>query len=522
MMGDNQTNQFVKGALILTLAGLVSKILSAGYRVPLQNLTGDVGFYIYQQVYPLLGIALILSLYGFPSAISKLTADMKMTGKQISFRHFYGPVLVILLGFGSLVFLLIYLNVGHISRWVGDENLVTAYQTAAFVFLLIPFTSLLRGIFQGSQSMTPTAYSQISEQIVRVAMIIGAAYVIAENGLDYYYIGPAAGGAAIVGSLAALFVLGLFFIKVRPTTKGYLETPWRYFLKTILLFGLVAALNHMILIIIQFADTLTLVPGLMDYGLNRWEAMTMKGIFDRGQPLIQVGAVFGSSVALALIPNLNRVGETVYPSIQSALKLGFYLSFAAMVGLIFILPETNTLLFQNDAGTGSIRILSLSVLLSSIAITGATVLQGLGYLKRTAGFILFAFMLKWIGNQVLVPYLGITGSALATVISLFALCGVVLVELKRQVPKLSVVKSVRWRPFLIASGGMVLYLVTWKIVLSDFTDLSRLSLLVRVVLMAGTGAALYLFLLIRFKAFSKQELLKMPYAALLIKLSKEE
>lgn len=522
MMEDNQTNQFVKGALILTLAGLVSKVLSAGYRVPLQNLTGDVGFYIYQQVYPLLGIALILSLYGFPSAISKLTADMKIQGKQISFRHFYGPILMILFGFGSLLFLFIYLNAGHISRWVGDENLVTAYQTAAFVFLLIPLTSLLRGVFQGFHSMTPTAYSQISEQIVRVAIIIGAAYVIARHGLDHYSIGPAAGGAAIVGSLAALFVLSLFLIKVRPLTEGRQETSWRYFLRTILLFGLVAALNHMILIIIQFADTLTLIPGLMDYGLTRWEAMTMKGIFDRGQPLIQVGAVFGSSVALALIPNLTRTSGAVYPSIQSALKLGFYLSFAAMTGLIIILPETNTLLFQNGAGTGSIRILSLSVLLSSIAITGTTVLQGLGYLKRTAGFILFAFMLKWMGNQIIVPYLGITGGAIATVISLLALCGVVLIELKRQVPALSIVKSIRWRPFLIAAFGMVLYLVVWQIVLSDFTDLTRLSLLVRVVLMAGTAAALYLFLLIRFKAFSKQELLKMPYAAFLIKLSKEE
>src|SRR5690625_2742205 len=168
----------------------------------------------------------------------------------------------------------------------------------------------------------------------------------------------------------------------------------------------------MFLMIIQFADTFTLVPSIRDYGLEKIEAMAMKGVFDRGQPLIQVGTVVGSSFALALIPNLTReksksLSNARYESVQSALNFSFYLSFGAMLGLVLIFPETNVLLFQNDEGTSSLRILALSILLSSLAITGTTILQGLGYFKRTAGFILFAFFVKWIGNQMLVPFLGI-------------------------------------------------------------------------------------------------------------------
>ncbi len=51
-MKEHDNTDVMKGALLLTLAGLAGKVLSAGYRIPLQNLTGDVGFYIYQQVYP--------------------------------------------------------------------------------------------------------------------------------------------------------------------------------------------------------------------------------------------------------------------------------------------------------------------------------------------------------------------------------------------------------------------------------------------------------------------------------------
>ena len=65
-------NHLFRGALILMIAGMLSKVLSALYRIPLQNLTGDFGYYIYQQMYPFIGILMMLSLYGFPAAVSKL------------------------------------------------------------------------------------------------------------------------------------------------------------------------------------------------------------------------------------------------------------------------------------------------------------------------------------------------------------------------------------------------------------------------------------------------------------------
>src|SRR3954453_14485409 len=64
-----------KGAFILTIAALFTKILSAFYRIPFQNIVGDVGFYIYQQVYPFYAIAIALSTYGFPVVISKLYTE---------------------------------------------------------------------------------------------------------------------------------------------------------------------------------------------------------------------------------------------------------------------------------------------------------------------------------------------------------------------------------------------------------------------------------------------------------------
>src|SRR5699024_4655674 len=194
--------------------------------------------------------------------------------------------------------------------------------------------------------MKPTAYSQIGEQLVRVAVIIIAAYIVVTDGDSFYKVGQAAGVAAVGGALAALLILRVFLLKYPPKLAEEKVISWRYYIRPILLIGLIDSLNHIVLLIIRFADTFTLVRILKDYGLEKIEAMTMKGVFDRGQPLIQVGTVVGTSFARALMPNLTReksksLSNARYESVQSALNFSFYLSFGAMLGLVLIFPETN-------------------------------------------------------------------------------------------------------------------------------------------------------------------------------------
>src|SRR5690625_2252101 len=106
-MSNDNMKQFIRGAFILTVAGMISKILSAFYRIPIQNLTGDYGFYVYQQIYPFIATVMILALYSFPSAISKIGAELDEKNRTTSF--FLLPILLILLCINGLFFLLMYL-----------------------------------------------------------------------------------------------------------------------------------------------------------------------------------------------------------------------------------------------------------------------------------------------------------------------------------------------------------------------------------------------------------------------------
>lgn len=539
-MDGNESNKLVKGALVLTLAGLISKILSAGYRIPLQNMTGDIGFYIYQQVYPILGMVTVLALYGFPSAISKMAVDLKAAGKRLSFRGFYIPIFLLLAGINGLLFLFLYIFAPTLAVWVGDGDLTSTYRFAAFAFLFIPFTALLRGAFQGNFEMKPTAYSQIGEQFIRVCIIISAAVFVGLHGWDVYKIGKAAAMASIIGSITAILILGFYFckkenislfsfrisvMKRKLVTHEQWQIPWKYYMKILITLGMIAALNHMILLVIQFADAFTLVPGLMEHGFSKVTAMEAKGVFDRGQPLIQLGTVLGSSFALALIPTISRekLGSDpagFYQYIRTALLFSFYLAVGATVGLIAIFPDANLLLFQDNKGTFDLQILVLSIFLCSMAITASSVLQGLGYVKRTAGFILISLLMKWIGNELFVPIWGITGSAIATIFSLTILYLLVSLSLKRKLPALHFFRRLNVWALIRAIVAMVLYLFILDYISSYFAIVSRLGLFMYVLFIAITGGGLFMLCLLRGRAFTEEELTMLPFASFFIRIHK--
>ncbi|MBD5027408.1 oligosaccharide flippase family protein, partial [Xanthomonas citri pv. citri] len=91
-----------------------------------QNIVGDVGFYIYQQVYPFLGIAVMLSTSGFPVIISKLMNDYSEKN-----HHTILKISALFLSLiGILLFLCLYLGAVPIALFMGDSHLAVLIQVA--------------------------------------------------------------------------------------------------------------------------------------------------------------------------------------------------------------------------------------------------------------------------------------------------------------------------------------------------------------------------------------------------------
>ncbi|WP_194841404.1 putative polysaccharide biosynthesis protein [Salinibacillus xinjiangensis] len=517
--------QLLRGALLLTAAGIFGKILSAGYRVPLQNLTGDEGFYIYQQVYPFITIAWILSIYGYPAAISKLVIEQE--GGKRSTVTFYLPIFMFIFILNGLFFSILYFGADQLAHWMGDRHLTGPIQFTSVLFLLISFTSFLRGSFQSTGDMRPTAISQTVEQLFRVGFILWFTYVLLQQGKDLYEVGSAAAISSSIGALAAILTLifsGIMLYRLKEMNVTTKMVAIKKVVKVLFETSLVVGLNFMLLILLQIADVFTMIHGLQQNGLSLLEAKMEKGVFDRGQPLVQLGVVFGSSLSLALVPaisnsKVNEQNKLETKAVKRALKLTAIFSAAATVGLMVLMPSVNLLLYKTESGTLTLQVFSLMILLVSLTLTLSTFLQGLGFMKRQALLFGIAVLIKWLFNQLLIPSIGILGGALASVFSVIFLV-LAFGFLLKKYTRVCFGDILPWKSLLLGLIIMAFIVFISQQAYSYWLDIQeRFDLMLATIITCGLGALAFFGVLLVTNTFSRSELRQFPYGDRLVRMT---
>ncbi|GEL78254.1 stage V sporulation protein B [Tenuibacillus multivorans] len=410
----SQQAVWIRGAILLTVAGFLSKVLGMVYRVPLQNIAGDEGLYIYQQIYPILSIALMLSIYSLPSAISHIVAKNRLSDGSSRLPKEW-QVFVLLLGAGASIFIIIFFSANQLAAWMGDSNLGESIQVASVMFLIIPITASLRGFFQGLELTSYIAVSQIIEQFVRVLFIIGfTVFIIMLTNQSVYHIGPYAAWATVIGTVVA----GVFLLLAYKYNLTLLNLPQRLklspnIMQVFLISVVIYSLNYMLHLVLQLVDVFTMVEQLQVFGLAFDEAKETKGVFDRSHSMIQLGLVLGSSLALALVPSIGKKAKQHL----LAFRWTFLLALSASVGLIAIMPFLNPLLFETNTGTYALQWMMLLVFLLSMTVVLSIFLQEYHYRMAQFKWIIVMVAIKYIFNLILIPYYGSIGSSVAYVLA---------------------------------------------------------------------------------------------------------
>jgi O-antigen/teichoic acid export membrane protein len=524
----NQSKALFRGAFILAIAALITKILSAVYRIPFQNIVGDVGFYIYQQVYPFYGLAMVLATTGFPVVISKLYAEQKEKGDKEKIRRLLFVSYIILQLFGILCFLILYFGANHIALWMSDEKLAILLRVVSIVFLVFPITSILRGYYQGKGDMVPTALSQVGEQLIRAFTILFLAYVLTKLGYSLYLIGGGAMFGSITGSMVSAIILFTFLWirkewEIIAPRKGMMSDYYQEFgiiLKTLVYQGLTICISGMLMILIQMADALNLYSLLMENGYGKEMAKGIKGIFDRGQPLIQLGTIVAASMSLSLVPLITsaRIKKDLtflQDKVQLAIRIAVVIGVGASVGLWAIIEPANIMLFENNSGSSVLGILSFVILLSSIITTIIAIMQGLGSLLFPAVIVLATFPLKYGLNNLFVPTLGTIGAAYATIITLVFACCLLYIKFKKMQP-MTLLSFHFLRTLVIAALMMVLFLKGYLALTNMITvpaGTERILAAFQALGGAASGGFLFLFFIIKGGVFMEKELSLFPFGS---------
>ncbi len=522
-----------QGAILLTVAALITKILSAAYRIPYQNIAGDIGFYVYQQVYPIYGIALILSIYGFPVVISKLISENngdKLYVQKIAVVSFYALLL-----FGVFTSVLLFLFAKQISNIMADNLLVIPLQVTAFSFLMVPFLSIFRGYHQGNGNMTPTAVSQITEQFLRVFLILFLAYLFIVNGFGPYGAGTGAAIGSVVGAIVGVVVLFVYFIKMEKLSFFQLSFSYcdaKQIVTKLFRDSVLICFSALVFVLFQLVDAITIVRLLQDAGVHEQIAKVSKGIFDRGQPLIQLGTVVTTAFSLALVPLIASAiakGETKEASIQAelSLRLSFMIGLSAAVGLIIIIEPTNAMLFTDRSDSHVLAVLGSTIAFSAIVMTTAAILQGYGHLKAPALHVCIGVFIKYGLNIILIPSFGTLGAAIATVVAFSIICGLNIWRILK-IKGISLKHLQRYYAVIFSTLIMAVFTYIYKTVMERTILLpaSRMAETILALSSVTLGAAVFLFCILYFQSFTPKEIELLPKGdklnKIFRKLSKKE
>ncbi|OLN24293.1 hypothetical protein BTO30_00120 [Domibacillus antri] len=507
-----ERNELIKGALLLTIAALFVKVLSAVYRVPFQNIVGDTGFYIYQQVYPLYGIAAGLAVSGFPIVVSRCMAESDEKSKHALIQTAFFTISLI----GIIYFIIIFISADWMASAMGDGQLKPLIQLSAFFFLAMPYMTVRRGAFQGEGKMMPTAVSQIAEQSIRIVCILLISSYIVFSGRTLYDVGFGAVAGSLLGMTASVGVLWLYSRKRKDFTPMQLDVQM---MKTMMIRGSAVCLSALTLVMLQLADSFQLYSGLVSSGMPAEEAKQWKGVYDRGQPMLQLGVAASVSIALTAVPFITKSvkekdSRAAAAYSRTALRVCFALGLAASSGLAAIMIPLNTMLFETKDGSGVLAVFGLAIFFYSIMSTMNAILQGNGNDWMPAAGTAIAIIFKWTANAFLIPHYGLYGASMATVCSLLAgvLVLAVIVRKNQVEPLFTGVFMLKTTTASFVMAAVVFLLV--QLLLPEEGD--RVMNGLTAIGGALLGICLFIAFMVKWKVLNEDELRFLPFGSKII------
>ena len=200
-------SSFIEGTFIATFAIVLTKILGMLYVIPFYKIVGETGGALYAYAYTIYVLFIDISTAGIPNAISKITKEYNTLGKEEAKVRTFKIATKIISVIAILSFLVLFIFAKQIGIFLLDDisggntinDVAIVIRCVSFALLVIPFLSVSRGFLQGHSVINVSSFSQVIEQIFRIAVILGGSYLTL-NILNLSL--TTAVGVAVFGALA--------------------------------------------------------------------------------------------------------------------------------------------------------------------------------------------------------------------------------------------------------------------------------------------------------------------------------
>ena len=149
-------NRFLKGAMILTLAGIIVKVIGAFSKVLIARILGGEGIGLYMMAYPIYQIIVSISAAGIPVAISIMIAEKLANDDMRGVQQVFFVSLRVLAILGLVFSLALYGS----AQWLVDNQIITDSRALIAIQLLSPaiFVVTILSCFRGISKVSNTWY----------------------------------------------------------------------------------------------------------------------------------------------------------------------------------------------------------------------------------------------------------------------------------------------------------------------------------------------------------------------------
>ena len=343
-----------------------------------------------------------------------------------------------------------FLIIGDIEGGNSINDVVLVIRTISFCLLIIPYLSVLKGYLQGHKYIAPTSFSQVLEQIVRIAVILFGSYVTINilNKSVSTGVAVAVSGAFFGGLVAALYLI----FKIKKNKKEFIKESTikektvsnKDIIKKIIKYSIPFIIVSIATDIYGLTDMSLIIKGLYKIGYTASESELISSIISTwGVKICMIINSLAIGLSSSLIPNIvdsnvrkdyKEVNNKIIESLNIIILVGLPLS----IGIAYLSKPIYFMFYgQSVYGGGILRLLVFASLFASVHIVLNMILQSLNkfkyvYINTILGFVLNALLdlpLIFLFNKIGIP--AYYGAIVSTLVGYSFSFGVALFVLKK-------------------------------------------------------------------------------------------
>lgn len=406
-MSDQQkkkNNGFLMQGAILALAGIITRLIGLAYRIPVNNILGDAGQGFYGCAFSIYNIALLLTSYSLPLAVSKLVSARVAQNQHKNAQRIFKCALLFAIVVGALVAVIVFVFSDFIAGNIMSLKLSAyALRVLAPGLFIVAVMGVFRGYFQGMGTMVPTAISQILEQIVNaIVSIIGASYLL-EMGKKVATVGNepllpqafgAAGGTlgtvsgALFGLIFLLILMKLYYPRVKQrltTDTTEMQESYKQVYTVLFLTIAPVILSTAIYNINDTIDQGIFSSVMIMQGHTERKAAAYLGMFTgKYNTLIHIPLAVANALGASLIPSLTATvaagtKEEIHEKISAVIRFAMLIAIPSFVAFLTMPNQILSLLYVGNIVIPAkmLRLGAITVIFYCLSTVSNSILQGI-------------------------------------------------------------------------------------------------------------------------------------------------